>query len=53
MPGCSKYRKDKESVEKLYQLLEKLFQFIVNKQITSVSLLQAAKANEYESMLLG
>jgi hypothetical protein len=53
MPGCSEYRKDKESVEKLYQLLEKLFQFIVNKQISAVSLSEAAKVDTYESVLLG
>jgi len=53
MPGCSKYRQDKESVEKLFQLLEQLFSFVAGKQIKSVSLSEAAKVNEYESMLLG
>jgi hypothetical protein len=53
MPGCSKYRKDKESVEKLFELLEQLFVFIVNKQISAVSLTEAAKVEEHESLLLG
>ena len=53
MPGCSKYRKDKESVEKLFELLEQLFVFIVNQQISAVSLTEAAKLKEHESLLLG
>jgi hypothetical protein len=53
MPGCSKYRKDEESVEKLFDLLEKLFLFIEKKQISSVSLTEAAKGEEYENLLLG
>ena len=53
LPGGSKYRKDKESVEKLFELLEQLFVFIVNQQISAVSLTEAAKVKEHESLLLG
>ena len=53
MPGCSKYRKDEDSVEKLFELLEQLFILIVNKQIISVSLTEAAKVEKYEGLLLG
>jgi hypothetical protein len=43
MPECSIYRTDKDSVEKLYDLLESFFIFLNNKGINSVSLTEAAK----------
>jgi hypothetical protein len=44
MPGCSKYRMSKESIEKLYDTLDKLFIFLNKNQITAVSLTEAAKS---------
>jgi hypothetical protein len=43
MPGCSIYRPDNESIEKLYKLLEDFFILLNNKQIASVTLTEAAK----------
>jgi hypothetical protein len=43
MPGCSKYRPDKGSVETLYDILEKFFILLKNKNIDSVTLTEAAK----------
>lgn len=43
MPGCSIYRPDKESIEKLYELLEQFFILLHNKNIDSVTLSGAAK----------
>jgi hypothetical protein len=43
MPGCSKYRKDTESIEKLYVILEELFILLANKNIISSMLTEAAK----------
>jgi hypothetical protein len=42
MPGCSIYRKDKEAVEKLYDLLESFFVLLQNRRIDSVTLTEAA-----------
>jgi hypothetical protein len=44
MPGCSIYRTDKESVEKLYELLEHFFIMLREKNIGSVTLTEAAKS---------
>ena len=38
MPGCSKYRPDQASIEKLYQLLEDFFELLKQNQIDSVTL---------------
>lgn len=46
MPGCSIYRKDKDSIEKLYDLLEQFFVLLNNKKIESVSLTEAAKSSK-------
>ena len=43
MPGCSIYRPDKNSIEKLYELLERFFIILHNKNIDSVTLTEAAK----------
>lgn len=43
MPGCSKYRPDTDSVEKLYELLELFFIKLRYKNIASVTLAEAAK----------
>jgi hypothetical protein len=43
MPGCSIYRPDKASIEKLYELLEQFFILLHNKNIDSVTLTGAAK----------
>ena len=43
MPGCSIYRKDEGSIEKLYDQLEDLFVLLNDKKITSVTLSEAAK----------
>jgi hypothetical protein len=43
MAGCSKYRPDKDSVEKLYELMERFFFLLQNKKIDSVTLTEAAK----------
>ncbi len=43
MPGCSIYRPDSNSVEKLYELLENFFIMLQNKNIESVTLTEAAK----------
>jgi hypothetical protein len=44
MPGCSIYRKDNESIEKLYDLLEGFFVLLHDKNIDSVTLTEAAKS---------
>lgn len=43
MPGCSKYRPDKQSVEDLYALLTTFFTFLESSGIGSVTLTEAAK----------
>jgi hypothetical protein len=43
MPGCSIYRPDQASIEKLYDLLEGFFILLNNKKIHSVTLTEAAK----------
>ena len=43
MPGCSIYRENKESIEKLYELLEQFFELIQKENITSVTLTEAAE----------
>jgi hypothetical protein len=43
MPDSSIYRTDKESIEKLYEVLEKFFILLNSKNILSVSLTEAAK----------
>jgi hypothetical protein len=43
MPGCSIYRVDKKDIEKLYDLLELFFQLLLQKDINSVTLTEAAK----------
>jgi len=42
MPGCSKYRPDRDSVEKLYELLKGFFNKLQVKRIDSVTLTEAA-----------
>ncbi len=42
-PGCSIYRKDEESIERLYNLLEDFFKLLNEKDISSVTLTEAAK----------
>ena len=44
MPGCSIYRTDKDSIERLYDLLERFFVLLNNKKIESVSLTEAANS---------
>jgi hypothetical protein len=46
MPGCSVYRPDKDSIEKLYDLLERFFVLLHDKKIDSVTLTEAAKSCE-------
>ncbi len=46
MPGCSVYRPDKDSIEKLYDLLERFFVLLHDKKIESVTLTEAAKSFE-------
>ncbi|HTP13154.1 MAG TPA: hypothetical protein VMM37_05970, partial [Bacteroidota bacterium] len=41
-PGCSPYRKDQESVESLFRLLEEFFAFLLERRIPSVTLSAAA-----------
>ncbi len=43
MPGCSKYRPDEASVEELFALLEGFFRFLSMRDITSVTLTEAAQ----------
>ena len=43
MPGCSKYRPDKDSIEELYKLLEEFFELLQQNQIGSVTLTKAAQ----------
>jgi len=42
MPGCSIYRKDERSIEKLYELLEHFFILLKDKKIESFTLTEAA-----------
>jgi len=44
MPGCSIYRPDKNSIEKLYDLLESFFILLEKRNIESVTLTEAAKS---------
>ena len=44
MPGCSKYRPDKASVEELYKLLEDLFKMLNRMNISSATLTGAAQS---------
>ncbi len=46
MPGCSKYWPDKESIEYLYSLLEEFFNLLHSREISSLSLTEAAKGIE-------
>ena len=46
MADCSIYRTDKESIEKLYELLEGFFMLLNYNGITSISLTEAAKKFE-------
>ncbi|MBK7712973.1 MAG: hypothetical protein IPN67_05780 [Bacteroidales bacterium] len=46
MPGCSIYRQDNESIEKLYELLERFFLLLKDKNIDSVTMTEAAKINK-------
>jgi hypothetical protein len=43
MPGCSIYRPDKASIEKLYALLERFFDLLKENKIASVTMTEAAK----------
>jgi len=43
MPGCSKYRPDKDSIDRLYELLEIFFILLQNGKIDSTTLTEAAK----------
>jgi hypothetical protein len=43
MPGCSIYRKDENSIEKLYDLLESFFMLIKKENIKSSTLTEATK----------
>lgn len=42
MPGCSIYRKDKASVEKLFELLESFFNLLKDKNLKSLTLEEAS-----------
>jgi hypothetical protein len=53
MPGCSSYRPDEKSIEKLYDLLEGFFISLQSKKIESISLTEAGKVLSYENMFLG
>jgi hypothetical protein len=53
MPGCSAYRPDENSIEKLYELLEMFFITLKNKNIESLSLTEAGRVLSYENMFLG
>jgi hypothetical protein len=44
MPGCSQYRPDEESVEKLYDLLESFFDLLHSREVSSLTLTEAAKS---------
>jgi hypothetical protein len=44
MPGCSKYRRDKDSIEKLYDQLDSFFILLHKNNITSVTLTEAARS---------
>lgn len=44
MPGCSQYRPDEESVEHLYDLLESFFDLLHSREISSLTLTEAAKS---------
>jgi hypothetical protein len=43
MPGCSIYRPDKDAIEKLYDVLERFFIMLNDKNIASVTLTEAAR----------
>jgi hypothetical protein len=43
MPGCSIYRPDRDSIDKLYDLLERFFVLLRDENIPSVTLTEAAK----------
>jgi hypothetical protein len=53
MPGCSKYRNDKDAIEKLFDLLERFFVLLNDKNIDSVSLAEAANESAHENLYLG
>lgn len=44
MPGCSIYRPDEKSIDKLYELLEKFFLLLKKKNIKSIKLTEAANS---------
>jgi hypothetical protein len=46
MPGCSIYRTDRDSIEKLYDLLERFFNLLHEKKIDSVTLAEAANSSK-------
>ncbi len=46
MPGCSKYRPDKESIEELYKLLEDFFKLLTENKTESITLTAAAQLYE-------
>ena len=43
MPGCSKYRPDKKSIDELYKLLEDFFKLLTENKTESVTLTAAAQ----------
>lgn len=45
MPGCSKYRPDEASVEELYVLLEEFYKLLSDRDITSLTLSEAAQTH--------
>jgi hypothetical protein len=49
MPGCSRYRPDVESIEKLYELLEAFFVKLRDKEIGSFTLTEAAQDYHLEA----
>jgi hypothetical protein len=44
MPGCSIYRPDEDSIDKLYDLLDRFFVLLRDENIPSVTLTEAAKS---------
>ncbi len=53
MPGCSNYRNNSESVEKLYDIIESFFILLKQKNISSTTLTGAAKSYKNENLLVG
>jgi hypothetical protein len=46
MPGCSIYRPDEDSIERLYGLLELFFVSLREKNVASITLIEAAKSSK-------